>query len=337
MWQFEVATDAGGRRALARRDVPAPTAGPGEVVVKIHASSLNYRDLGVLAGKYPGKMADNVVPLSDGAGEIVAVGAGVKHRKVGDRVVGTFFQDWLDGALTPDQVLSQLGGARHGMLREQAAMPEHGVVPMPPKMSYEAAATLPCAALAAWNALFVPGTLRPGQTVLVLGTGGVSIFALQLAKAFGCKVILTSSSDEKLTRGKELGADLTINYKNQPDWHKEARRLTDGRGVDHVVEVGGAGTLSKSLAAARLGGHVAVVGVLSGGKSEVDVGPFIFSALTVRGVYVGSRRMLEEMNAAIAAFKIAPVVDKVFPAAEAPDAFEYLRSGKHFGKVVLKH
>jgi NADPH:quinone reductase-like Zn-dependent oxidoreductase len=338
MWLYEIVTGGDGRRALARRDDAAlPEPAPNEVLVRIHASSLNYRDLGVLAGKYPGPLLERLVPLSDGAGEIVRVGSQVKSLKPGDKVAGCFFQNWGDGELTPAQATAQLGGSRHGMLRELAVLPEEGVVLLPPGMSYEAAATLPCAALTAWNALVEGGTFRAGHVVLLLGTGGVSIFALQMAKAMGATVIITSSSDEKLARAKTLGADHVVNYRTHPDWHKEVRRLTGGAGAHHVVEVGGAGTLSRSLASARLGGHVSVIGVLSGGKSEVDIAPFIFSALTVRGIYVGNRRMFEELLAAVTRLGIAPVIDKVFPASDAPAAYAHLRSGQHFGKIVLEH
>ena len=243
--------------------MPDPTPAPGQILIRVHAASLNYRDLMIALGHYGGTPPSNLVPLSDGAGEVVGVGEGVSRVQVGDRVAGIFFQTWLDGGIRAAYHASALGGAVNGMLAEYVALSEDGVVPLPEWLSYEEGASLPCAAVTAWNGLVEQGHLTAGETVLLLGTGGVSMFALQIAKAHGARVILTSSSDEKLARAKTLGADETVNYKTTPDWDKAVWGLTGKRGVDHVVEVGGPGTLAKSLQAARHGGKIAQIGVLS--------------------------------------------------------------------------
>lgn len=323
---------------LAERD--SPTIGPFDVLVDMRAWSLNYRDLGMPHGGYlrndKVKTDPPLVPLSDGAGEVVAVGESVTRFQPGDRVASVFFQDWIDGNLTDAQIGSALGGAIDGVLAEQVAFPERGLVHIPSGYSFEQAATLPCAAVTAWQALDLAG-MRPGQTVLMLGTGGVSIFALQFVNAFGGRAIITSSSDEKLARATELGADVTINYRNTPDWHDEVLRATDGVGVDNVIEVGGAGTLEKSLASARVSGTVSLIGVLTG-RPEQNPSPMLtlFKRLTVQGIYVGSRAMFEAMNRAIEANGIEPVIDHTFSFDDARVAYEYLASGQHFGKVVIR-
>jgi NADPH:quinone reductase-like Zn-dependent oxidoreductase len=306
---------------------------PHQVVIKMKAASLNFRDLMVAKGIY-GKIPVPIVPLSDGAGEVVEIGERVKRFKVGDRVCPAFMPDWVSGALNAEVGKTSLGAFADGVLQEYATFAESALVHIPEYLSYEEAATLPCAAVTAWNALFAGYDLKPGQTVLTLGTGGVSIFALQLARMAGAKVISTSSSDQKITMLKELGATHTINYKTTPKWDEAVMELTGGKGVDHVVEVGGAGTLDRSIKSTKVGGHVALIGVLSQG----DFNPIsiLMKSLTVQGVFVGSRTMFENLNQALASHQIKPVIDKVFPADKIVDALEYLESGKHFGKIVLK-
>jgi NADPH:quinone reductase-like Zn-dependent oxidoreductase len=321
--------------ALALAERPEPRPGPGEVLLKMRAASLNYRDLMVVKGAYNPRLRMPLVPLSDGVGEVVEVGEGVTRVKGGDRVAGAFFQGWADGELTEDKARTALGGAVDGVLAEYVILHQEGVVPIPEHLSEEAAATLPCAAVTAWNALITQGGLRPGETVLIQGTGGVSLFALQFARLAGARVIATSSSDEKLERARELGADEGINYRTTPDWDERARELTGGRGVDHVVEVGGAGTLGKSLRAVRMGGRISMIGVLSGG-GEVNPVPILMKSIRVQGIYVGSRAMFEAMNGAMALHHLRPVMDRVFPFSEARDALRYMESAAHFGKICLR-
>lgn len=315
-------------------DFPEPPVGPNDVLVKMQAYSLNYRDLSIPMGGYFRNDKIPVIPLSDGAGEVVEVGSEVKRFKKGDRVIGCFFQDWESGDITEEQMFSALGGGIDGVLAEYAALKERGLVHAPPDFSYEEAATLPCAAVTAWQALTL-ANLRAGDTILTLGTGGVSVFALQLAKAHGARVIITSSSDEKLERAAKLGADETINYRATPEWDKRVRELTSGRGVDNVIEVGGLGTLEKSLLSARVSGTVSLIGVLTGFKHQPSPLMALFNRITIRGIYVGSRQMFEDMNRAIEANRIKPVVDRVFPFEEVLDAYHWLREAKHFGKVVI--
>ncbi|MBE9169446.1 NAD(P)-dependent alcohol dehydrogenase [Pleurocapsales cyanobacterium LEGE 06147] len=274
--------------------------------------------------------------MSDGAGEVVAVGEGVTRVKVGDRVAGTFFQNWISGKIDRSVMSSDLGGSIDGVLAEYVVLNQDGVVLIPEHLSYAEGATLPCAAVTAWHALVTKGNLQAGETVLVLGTGGVSVFATQFAKLHGAKVIATSSSDRKLEQMRELGADMTINYKTTPDWEKQVYELSDRVGVDHVVEVGGAGTLAKSLQAVRYGGRVHLIGVLSGFGGEISPMPILFKSVTVNGIYVGSKEMFEAMNQAIAKAQLKPVIDRIFPLAEATQAYEYLKSGSHLGKVVIQ-
>jgi NADPH:quinone reductase-like Zn-dependent oxidoreductase len=320
--------------ALAERAEPQP--GAHEVVVKFHAASLNYRDVMFVRGVYNPKARLPAVPFSDGAGEVVAAGANVKKWKVGDRVCPIFTQAWLEGPLSVEKRRTTLGaGDLDGVLREYSAFDESGLVAIPGHLTYEEAATLPCAAVTAWNALVVSGKLKAGDSVLTLGTGGVSIFALQFAKMHGARVIATSSSDQKLAKAKELGADEIINYNKTPAWDKEVLRLTNKVGVDHVVEVGGAGTLSRSLNAVRIGGHVAVIGVLAG-AGEFDPRSVLMKAVRMQGILVGSRRMFEEMNSAIEGNRLKPVIDKTFAFHEAPEALRYMESRSHFGKIVVR-
>jgi NADPH:quinone reductase-like Zn-dependent oxidoreductase len=324
---------------LALEPAPLPDLGPADVHVRFHAASLNFRDLMVVLGQYNPKMALPRIIGSDAAGEVVAVGSAVTLFKPGDRVCSLFFQDWLDGEIQPLTGKSALGGAIDGVFATERVLPETGLIHAPAHLSFEEAATLPCAALTAWNALAEQGHLRAGQTVLVQGTGGVSLFALQIARMHGATVILTSSSDEKLDRGRRLGAAHTINYKSTPDWDKPAKDLTANTGVDHVVEVGGQGTITKSLSAVRPAGHVHIIGVLSGTGPDVGAGIDVRSVLTksvhINGIYVGSRAMFQRMNAAITANNLKPIIDRVFPLSDARAAFEHVQRRSHFGKVVL--
>ena len=316
-------------------DRPEPQAVRGEIVVRVKAASLNYRDLLVMQGAY-GRATLPLTPLSDGAGEVVAIGDSVTCWQPGDRVAGTFFPNWLSGPIDSDVLqAARGGGSTHGMLSEFVVLSEHGAVRVPEHLSFEEAATLPCAALTAWNALVEQGGVKAGETVVLLGTGGVSVFGLQIARLHGARTIITSSSDEKLARATALGADATINYRTTPDWEKRVLELTGGRGADHVLEVGGAGTFAKSLRATCVGGHVALIGVLTGVASELRVTDILMKSLRVTGIYVGSRAMFESLNRAVTQHQLKPVIDRVFPFAEAVAAYEHLQSGTHFGKVVI--
>lgn len=314
---------------------PDPKPGYGQVLVKIKTVSLNYRDLMVVKGLYNPRMNFPLVPCSDGAGEVIEVGEGVTRVKQGDRVAGILMQTWISGELNESKAKSALGGAIDGVLAEYVLFDKDGLVHIPEHLSYEEAASLPCAAVTAWNGLITSGGLKPGDTVLVMGTGGVSIFALQFAKISGARVIATSSSDEKLERVKQLGASDGINYKSVPDWDKKVWELTKKVGVDHVVEVGGAGTLAKSLRAVRMGGHISLIGVLSG-AGEANPLPAVMKNIRIQGIYVGSREMFEAMNSAISLHQLHPVIDRVFPFEETREALGYMESGSHFGKIVIQ-
>jgi len=323
---------------LTQTALPEPPApGPGQIVVKVHAVSLNYRDLMIILGNYGpgGEMPHGLIPLSDGAGEVTAIGEGVSRVKPGDRVAGTFFQTWLDGHILNVYQKSALGGAVNGMFAEYVLLSENGVVTLPEYLTYEEAASLPCAAVTAWNGLVEQGKLIAGQTVLLLGTGGVSMFALQIAKLHGAQVLITSSSDEKLARAKGLGASETINYKADTDWEKTVWSLTGKVGVDHVVEVGGPGTLEKSLQAARQGGAIAQIGVLSDPAAKISPMPILGKSLHLNGIYVGSRAMFQRMLTAFTVNQVHPIIDRMFPFADARDAYAHLQSGAHFGKIVI--
>lgn len=313
-------------------DAPAP--GPGEITVALKASSLNYHDYAVVKGMIPSEQGR--IPMSDGAGEVTAVGDGVTEFAVGDRVVSTFFPDWLDGTPPQSAFTRVPGDGIDGYAREAVTAPTHGFTRAPEGYSHAEAATLTCAGLTAWRALFFDYSLKPGDTVLVQGTGGVSIFALQFAKAAGARVIATSSSEEKLERVRALGADHTINYKEVAAWGPKALELTGGRGVDCVVEIGGAGTLDQSMLATRVGGHVALIGVLAGFAGPVQTALLFSKNLTVRGLTVGSRAMQQAMIAAIEANGIRPEISDRFPLAELAAAFRYQESGQHFGKIAIE-
>ena len=320
-------------RAVER---PDPEPGRGQVLVRMHAASLNYRDLLIARGQYPFAVdLGQLIPLSDGAGEVVAVGPGVRRFKGGERVAAIFSQSWLGGAQVADVWETSLGGAIDGVLAEFQVFDEEGLVTLPGHLDFEGGACLPCAAVTAWNALYGLKALKAGETVLTLGTGGVSIFAIQFAHAAGARVIATSSSDEKLERAVALGADETINYRTHPDWETEVARLTDGQGVDHVVEVGGTGTLPRSIASTRPGGHIGLVGLLAQGE-PIDPLAILGASCSVRGVMVGSREMFEAMNRAVALHGLKPVIDRCFDFDEATKALAYLAEGAHVGKVTVR-
>jgi len=318
----------------AERTAPEPKAR--EVLIRLRAVSLNYRDLLVVQGKYNPHLKLPRVPISDGAGEVVAVGAEVTEWKPGDRVVAPFFPDWIEGNPTAAKSASALGGDVDGLLREFATIRADALLPVPEHLSFEHAATLPCAAVTAWNGLFVTGKLQPGQTLLLQGTGGVSLFGLQFGLLAGATTILISSSEAKLERARAMGAHHTINYKAEPDWDKRVREITAGRGVDLTLEVGGTGTLGKTLRATGHGGRVSLIGVLSGIAGDVPIGPILHKAITVSGIYVGSKTMFAAMNRAIVQHRLEPTIDRTFSFEESVEAFRHLESGQHFGKVVIQ-
>jgi len=328
-------TAPGGLDKLVYTDVPdAPPPRAGEITVRLRASSLNYHDYVVAIGQL--KTADSRIPMSDGAGEVTAVGEGVTEFKVGDRVMGMFYPDWLLGDATPDTTRRIPGDTIDGFAREYVTVPAQAFTKTPPGYSHAEAATLPCAALTAWRGLVVAGGVKPGDNVLVQGTGGVSIFALQFAKMAGATVYATSSSDAKLERLKSLGADHLVNYKSEPKWGKKIKEMTGGRGVDHVLEVGGPGTLNQSMWASRMGGHIALIGVLTGIAGDVQTYLMFSSQLRVTGIMVGSRQDQLDMNRAIAAAGIKPVIDSTFGLADIANAFRHQESQKHFGKICLE-
>jgi NADPH:quinone reductase-like Zn-dependent oxidoreductase len=307
------------------------------VRVQMRAASINFRDLLVIKGLYHGrqKVPIGIIPVSDGSGEVVEVGDGVDRFSVGDRVVATFMQQWIAGEPTEAKAKSSLGGAIDGVLTTSRIFDQEGLLPIPEHLSYEEAATLPCAALTAWNSLYHSSQLKPGETVLLMGTGGVSIFALQFAKLAGAEVIITSSSDDKLARAEKLGANHLVNYVTYPDWEKRVLAITKGKGVDHVLEVGGNSTLSRSMRAVKIGGHIALIGVLGGGDG-VDTRPLLMKTIKLHGIFVGSREMFEQMNTAISAHQLHPIIDRIFQFDEAKAALSYMESGAHFGKIVIK-
>ena len=319
---------------LAER--PGPRPGPGQALLRMRAVSLNYRDLLVVRGHYDPRQPLPLVPLSDGVGEVVALGEGVTRVAVGDRVCPIFAQRWLDGEPDAEALRSTLGSPRDGTLAEEVVLHEDGLVLAPPHLSDEEAATLPCAAVTAWSGLVTKGGVTAGDTVLVQGSGGVAVFGLQLARLLGARVIATTSSDEKAARLRALGAAHVINYVEEPQWARSVKERTGGRGVDHVLDVGGAETLAQSLRAVRPGGTISLIGVLSGTVSRLDLLPILMRGVRVQGVMVGHRAGFEAMNRAIDAHQLRPVVDRVFPFAEAREAFAHLASGRHLGKVVIR-
>ena len=328
-------TGTNGFDSLQLVETDAPIASPGQVVVRLRAVSLNYRDymniLGIrgVTGPIPR------VPCSDGSGEVLSVGAGVTDWKPGDRVVIPFMPTWIDGPFSQSHFAGALGGAVDGVLREQIAVPAESLVAVPDGLDFQQAATLPCAAVTAWDALVVRGQLQAGSTVLIQGTGGVSIFALQIAKHHGARVLAITSSDSKANRLRELGADATFNYKTDPDWAAWALEQTNGQGVDHVVEIGGPDTLNRSLQATRFGGHIALIGVLTGTSGEIQTVQILRKGIRLDGIYVGSRQMLAQVVDFFATTPHKPVIDTSFPFTEAPNAVRHLESGTHLGKIVI--
>jgi NADPH:quinone reductase-like Zn-dependent oxidoreductase len=336
MRAYEIVAGSSNLDGLRRCERPDPKPLPTQILVRMQAASLNYRDLLIPRGHYMGgAVAANTIPMSDGAGEVMAVGSAVTRFRVGERVAGTFFRSWNDGK-PPRGPLAALGAPpTDGVLAELVVFDEQNAVPVPAHLSAAGAATLPCAGVTAWRAL-ADGHIAPGESVLVLGTGGVSIFALQFARLAGARVIVTSSSDEKLARAKSLGADGCINYRAHPEWEREVLQLTDGRGVDHVVDVGGAGTLAHSIGSVAVGGRVAMIGVLTGVGAAGSPYGLLGKQASLNGIFVGSRGHFERMNAAISVNKMQPIVDREFGFDDAPAAYRHLESAAHFGKVVIR-
>ena len=329
-WRIE---NDGGIDALKLTDVDIGDPGPGEVRFRVKASSINRRDFNTVRAPSARNTPLPRIPNSDAAGEVVAVGDGVREFKPGDRVASCFFKRWQGERMRASIMASALGGAEEGMLSEEAILPETALVPLPEHLTWVEAGTLTCAGVTAWNALVEQGGLKAGDTVLVMGTGGVSIFALQLSKIMGARVIATSKSDEKLERARTMGADETINYVDTPDWEKAVLDLTDGEGVDQIVEVGGAGTLQKSIDAVGFGGHIGLIGVLTQG--EINPLPLLGKSIRLTGIYVGSREMFRNMNAAISANALKPVIDRTFSFGDARAAFNAMGEDQHFGKIVI--
>jgi NADPH:quinone reductase-like Zn-dependent oxidoreductase len=321
---------------LKIEELPTPEPGPGEVLVRLRAASLNYRDTLIVVGGYGSRQKQaRLIPLSDGAGEVVAVGPGAERWRLGDRVIGCLMPNWQGGEISEEKSAVSLGGSVDGCAAEYRRFAAAGLVRTPEHLSDIEAATLPCAALTAWSAVITQGRVGPGDTVLTQGSGGVSLFALQFARLAGARVLATSSAPDRLQRLRELGASDAVNYREAPDWGRWARALTAGRGVDHVVEVGGAGTLAQSVRAVRVGGTISLIGVLGGAKPDFNLALVVMQNIRLQGVTVGSRDQFEAMLAAISAHKLRPVIDRVFPLAEIRTAIEYLGAGRHVGKVCI--
>ena len=333
MRAYEIVSD-GGIDALALNERQSPQPGQGEILVAVHASAINYRDLSTIENPVARGVVYPLVPNSDAAGDVIAVGDGVTRFKASDRVAGCFFQNWSAGGISAAAMASAMGGAIDGVLAEEVVLSEAGAVHIPPHLSYEEGATLPCAGLTAWNCLVEQGGLKPGKTALFLGTGGVSIIGLQIAKMMGARTIITSSSEAKLERASGLGADELINYRENPDWQARVLELTDGAGVDVTIETGGGGTLEKTMEATRIGGTISLIGVLTGGT--INPTTVMRKSIRLQGVYVGNRRMFEDMNAALALNRVHPVIDQVFEFEDARAAYHTMRGAGHFGKLVVK-
>jgi NADPH:quinone reductase-like Zn-dependent oxidoreductase len=316
---------------LVEMDTPRP--GAGQVLVRMRAASLNFRDLLVVSGKYPRSQQDTIIPLSDGAGEIEELGRDVTGFAVGDRVVPIFFQSWLRGPMVAPDAASALGGSIDGVAAQYRVFDAERVVHFAPHLSFVEASTLPCAGLTAWNGLNGPVPISAADTVLTLGTGGVSIFAMQLARASGARVIITSSSDAKLDRARALGASAVVNYRTEPEWDAAVRTLTAGRGVDHVIETGGGGTMQRSIASTRHGGWLHVIGLVAPGS--IDTVQILLSGVILRGTEVGSREMLRALNRAVENAQLHPVVDRVYEFSALPAALQALAAGEHFGKLAI--
>lgn len=325
----------GGLEDLKQVEAPVPEPGHGEVLIRMKSASLNYRDLITVSGGYGKSVRTPLVPLSDGCGEVVSLGEGVTSLAVGDRVATLFFQNWMSGPPTITGLMSALGGGLDGVAQEYMVLKEQGAVKVPAYLSDEGVSCLPCAGLTAWRALHVEGGLKAGEVVLLLGTGGVSIFGLQFAKASGAEVIITSSSDEKLARTKKLGADHTINYKDNPAWSTNVRDLTGYAGADHVLEVGGVGTLKQSMMSLKIGGHISLIGVLATDDDDFRLGAAVAMNAKLQAISVGSRASFEEMTKAMELHKIEPVVDKSFAFDDLVPALDYMKSGGHFGKICI--
>lgn len=330
-----VVSNAFGLDNLRFEERPDPTPGPGQVVLRMLAASLNYRDLLMVEGKYNPRQPLPLVPASDGVGRVVEVGPGVSRVAVGDRVCPIFAQGWLAGEPSREKLKTTLGGPLDGTLTEMMSVSAESVVKVPDALTDVEAACLPCAGVTAWSALVTEGRVTAGDTVLTLGTGGVSIFGLQLAKALGARVIITSSSDDKLERAKALGADAVVNYSKTPDWGKAARDLTAGRGVDHVLELVGGASVGHSLRAVRPGGTISIIGNLGAGSAEINLLQILMQNIRLQGVIVGHRESFEALCRAIAENGIRPIVDRVFPFDEAAQALAHMKSGGHFGKICL--
>ncbi|KAF3392537.1 hypothetical protein F1880_008814 [Penicillium rolfsii] len=327
---------AGTRAITELRDEQLPSPGKHEVLIQIHAVSLNYRDIAVLRGEYPAKVKEDVIPISDGAGEVMEIGPGVSQVKPGDRITVSCCTTWIGGPFVPEYYTGSVGFGTDGLLAEYVTVNEQALVRIPDYMSYAEAASLPCAAVTAWTALNKIKPLQPGQTVLVQGTGGVSLFALQFAKVFGARVLAITSSDEKATQLKELGADAVVNYRTYPDWDREILALTDGKGVDQVIEIAGEKTIVKSAASTKLGGVISIIGFASGfggGLPPIDI---LSRGLTVTGSMIGPRLDFEAMLAAMARHEIRPIIDQVYPFSKYQEAYQRLESGQQVGKVIIQ-
>ncbi|MBD3921938.1 NAD(P)-dependent alcohol dehydrogenase [Paenibacillus sp. PR3] len=321
---------------VKQEDRPIPSPGPGEVLIRMKAASLNARDIGVINGFYEPNRTQPLIPVSDGVGEIAALGDQASKFKIGERVSPIFTQSWTTGEPTQANWVSTLGSPFDGLLAEYVVLPEEGLVRVPDHLTDEEAATLPCAAVTAWHAIVEEGQVKAGDTVVVQGTGGVSIFALQFAKLLGARVIATSSSDEKLERAKALGADYGINYRTSPDWEQDVLAFTEGRGADHIVDLGGGSTLNRSLAALKVGGQISIVGLLSGAVvNDFAIVPAILRKARLQAINVGSREMFERMNLAIEQHELHPIIDRSFPFTHSLDALRYMAQGSAFGKVTI--